>query len=110
MTDDLNECSRRIKALEAELANLREDEGDPRKQTETEARMIERIGKFRELMQDRRNIPLARKVLEKTLKEPLRRIPILKDGRKVYAIAKNKFLLRREPVATPRGFEPRLPP
>ena len=31
VTDDLNECSRRIKALEAELANLREDEGDPRK-------------------------------------------------------------------------------
>jgi len=56
-------------------------------------------------MQDRRNTPLARQVLRKALKQPLKCIPILRDGRKDYAIARNSFLLSREPVASPRGFD-----
>ena len=67
--------------------------------------MIERAGKFRELMQDRKNAPLARQVLRKGLKQPLKCIPILRDGRKDYAIGRNSFILGREPVASPRGFE-----
>ena len=106
--DDLNECSQHIKALKADLANLR-GQHNPRKLAETQARMIERIGKFRELMQDRRNVPLARQVLRKALKEPLKCIPILRDGRKDYAIGRNSFILGREPVVSPRGFEPLLP-
>jgi hypothetical protein len=104
VAEQINDRLEQIARSKIELDNL-PGEHDPRKLAETQATMIERIGKFRELMQDRRNTPLARQVLRKALKEPLKCIPILRDGRKDYAIAKNSFLLGREPVATPRGFD-----
>ena len=107
--EEINECDRRIRALEMELGNL-PGQQDPKSLADTRGRMVARIAKFRELMQDRRNTPLARQVLRKALKQPLRCIPILRDGRKDYAIGRNSFLLSREPVASPRGFEPLLPP
>jgi hypothetical protein len=50
------------------------------------AALVERIGKFREVMTTRRNIPLARQLLRNLLAEPIRCIPIMQDGRKDYAL------------------------
>ena len=107
--EEINECGRRIRAFEMELANL-PGRQDSKRLADTRAKMVERIGKFRELMQDRRNVPLARQVLRKSLKQPFRCIPILRDGRKDYAIGRNSFILGREPVTSPRGSEPLSPP
>jgi hypothetical protein len=54
------------------------------------AALVERIGKFREVMTTRRNIPLARQLLRKLLAEPIRCVPIIRDGRKDYAIRRGK--------------------
>src|SRR4051812_49471131 len=71
---------------------------------------------FREMMQARSNIAVSRQVLRKILGgEPIRCIPIVRDGRKDYAIrgeTRLGILLTAASVqmASPRGFEPRLPP
>jgi hypothetical protein len=109
VAEQINDRLEQIKRLQIDLDTL-PGQHDPRRFAETQARMIERIGKFRELMQDRKNAPLARQVLRKALKEPLKCIPILLGGRKEYAIGRNFFILGREPVASPTGFEPVLPP
>jgi hypothetical protein len=71
VAEQINDRLEQIGRLKIELDNL-PGEHNPRKLAETQARMIERAGKFRELMQDRKNAPLARQVLRKALKEPLR--------------------------------------
>ena len=57
VAEQINNRLEQIPRFKVELDNL-PGEHDPRKLAETQARMIEGIGKFRELMQDRRNTPL----------------------------------------------------
>ena len=72
------------------------------------------IGRFRQLLLG--EVPLARQVLRKLLDgQPLRVSPVTVDGRKTLKFEGSTFLgPLAEPVykgmATPRGFEPRLPP
>jgi hypothetical protein len=58
----INERAQRIKALEAELASLPE-EADAENLEGPKARMTADIARFRAMMSDRRNAPLARQVL-----------------------------------------------
>jgi hypothetical protein len=73
-----------IAALESELARSPHRLEYSREDAETlKAAIMERMARFRELMQARKNIPLARQVLRKLLGgEPIRCIPITRNGRK----------------------------
>jgi hypothetical protein len=81
----LNERAQRIKAIEAELASLA-DQYDNDKLATLKARMAGDIARFREMMADRHNAPLARQVLRRLLIEPIKCIPISRDGKRDFAI------------------------
>jgi hypothetical protein len=81
----INERAQRIKACEMELASL-PDEFDADKLASLKAKMAGDIARFRDMMRDRRNAPLARQVLRKLLIEPIRCIPIMRDGKRDFAI------------------------
>jgi hypothetical protein len=77
------------------------------------AAMVARMGKFQNLIHA--DAPLARQALRKLLVGPIKCIPVVRDGRKGYAIrgeTRLGALLASSNVtlASPRGFEPRLPP
>lgn len=80
---------------------------DAKKLAEKKARIVEPIGQFKSLMQDRRNAPLARQVLRKLFPEPLKCTPVVREhGRKDCEIAGRGVLSAlpgREQVASPRG-------
>jgi site-specific DNA recombinase len=77
-----------IATLKADLARSPHRLRDAGKNMDgLKASMLDRIGKFRELMRDRRNAPLARQALRKLLDGPIRCTPVVrKDGRRGYAI------------------------
>ena len=81
----LNERVRQIKTIEADLSNL-EDQFDETRLADVRLRMAADIARFRDMMIDRRNAALARQVLRRLLVEPIRCIPIVRDGRRDYAI------------------------
>ena len=62
------------------------DEFDADKLESLKARMAGDIARFRAMMADRRNAPLARQVLRKLLVEPIRCIPTMRDGKRDSAI------------------------
>jgi hypothetical protein len=71
------------------------------------------IGRFKELMQG--DAAAARKALRKLLKEPIRYIPAERDGKKVLRAEEQTTVGALLPqgyinMASPRGFEPLLPP
>jgi len=73
LKSDLDRSPHRVEIDRAELGKLKQE-------------MVERMGKFRELMQDRRNTPLARQALRKLLVGPIKCVPVEIAGRKEYAI------------------------
>ena len=86
-----------------------------KKLAEVSARMVERLAHFREMARDRRNVPVLRQLLRHALRiHDLNLVPTIEDGRKTYAINGKAWVstrpIRREQLASPRGFEPRLPP
>lgn len=82
----INERVQRIKALEGELASL-PDEFDATKLAGVKSKLANDIARFREMMSDRRNAPLARHVLRKLLVEPIKCMPITRDGKRDFAIS-----------------------
>jgi hypothetical protein len=76
----INDRVQRIKTLETELSSL-PDEFDAKKLAALKGRMVEELTRFREMMADRRNAPLARQVLRRLLVEPIRCLPIKRDGK-----------------------------
>jgi site-specific DNA recombinase len=81
----LNTRAQRIKAIQAELANL-PDHYDPEKLESLKARMAGDIARFRDMMADRQNTPLARQVLRRLLVEPIKCVPISRDGKRDFAV------------------------
>ena len=81
----INKRVQRIKALEGELASL-PDEYEGARLEGLKARMAEDIARFREMMADRRNAPLARQFLRRLLVEPIKCIPITRAGKRDFAI------------------------
>ena len=115
VVDRINELGREIERTRLELQGLPEEQFDTKKLAEANARMLERIGRFREMTKDRRNVPLVRQLLRHALGLHDLKLEIIRDGgRRTYAISGKALVstrpLRRESVASPRGFEPLLPP
>ncbi|MGH8738998.1 MAG: recombinase zinc beta ribbon domain-containing protein [Burkholderiales bacterium] len=115
VADQINERHREIERIKLELAGLPEARYDENKLEEKKARMLERLRRFRDTAKDRRNIPLLRQFLRLAISiHKLKLVPIVEHERRTYDIggwAKvSTAPIRRESVASPRGFEPRLPP
>ena len=86
---------------------------DPKELVGIKKAMLERMAKFHDLMHS--DIPLARQAFRKLLNGPVKCVPVIRDGRKDYAVqgeTRLGALLTPASVtlASRRGFEPRLPP
>src|SRR5579859_1680421 len=102
----------RLKEIERELAALRNalpgmDVPEVRKACG------ERLARFRELLLG--DVPVARQALRRLLPEPLRVFPATVEGRRTLrfeGVTTLDPLLEpsHKGMASPRGFEPRLPP
>ena len=113
----LNEIHKReqaIETLKGELARIPHRlRYDARELGSLKAAMRERMTKFQELMHS--DVSLARQALRKLLSGPIKCIPVMRYGKKSYAFKGETRLgaLLSTPsvtLASPRGFEPRLPP
>jgi hypothetical protein len=71
--------------VEAELGNL-PDGSATHRSNNLKDRMAADIARFREMMADRRNASLARQVLRKLLVEPIKCVPITRDGKRDFAV------------------------
>ncbi len=113
---EITKRERQIKILEIELATHAAKTPGEIEIYRLKKTLRERMGKFKDLIYD--DVPKARQALRKLLEEPLRFIPIERDGRNTYAFeGKTRVgaLLAADPlfyreVASPRGFEPLLQP
>lgn len=102
----------RIQSLDEDMRRLSETPAawDPR---QLRQQLHDGIGCFKIQMQG--DVAAARKALRKLLKEPIRRIPVERDGKKVLLAERQTTVGTLLPqgyinVASPRGFEPLLPP
>jgi hypothetical protein len=74
----------------------------------------ERLGRFKDLLLG--DVPVARQALRKLLPEPLKVLPAFTGGRRTLRFEGDTLLGPRlrhgvyKGLASPRGFEPRLPP
>jgi hypothetical protein len=80
---------------------------------EIRALCSERLSRFKQLLSA--DVPAARQALQKLLPEPLSVTPVTVQGRKTLAFEGTTVLGPllepvRKGLASPRGFEPRLPP
>lgn len=93
VADRINECNRQIKAAEAKLADL-SDGPDSKVLAERQQRLLEVAATYRELMQERRNLVLARQVLRKAFREqPFICTPVVRNGTKTFSIQMPSFVL-----------------
>lgn len=81
----INERTQRIKSLESESASL-PDEYDATRLDGLKGRMAADIARFRDMMRDRRNAPLARQVLRRLLVEPIKCTPVSTNGTRSFAV------------------------
>jgi hypothetical protein len=110
--DEIAKRQRAIAALEAQLAPHRLQFVN-RDIATLKAGMIERRSRFQDLIHS--DIPLARQAQRKLLVGPIKCIPVVRDGKNGYAVPGETRLGALVPqacvrLASPRGFEPRLPP
>jgi site-specific DNA recombinase len=109
---EITRREQRISELEAALAKVQESRGiTPQDLTRIRMAMDARMRDFQGLM--RADIPKARDALRKLLNGPIRVTPVVHDARKTFHVAGETTigaLLASAAVASPRGFEPRLPP
>ncbi len=111
----INELGREIDRLNLELSGLPEAQYDEKKLEEKKAHMLERLKRFSEMVRDKRNIPLLRQLIRHAIAiYKLKLTPITENGRRTYDISGwarvSQAPIRRVSMASPRGFEPRLPP
>jgi hypothetical protein len=112
--DEIAKRERAIAALEAQLARVPHRLQFVSRDIATlKAGMIERMSRFQDLIHS--DIPLARQALRKLLVGPIKCIPVVRDGKNGYAVRGETRLGALVPqacvrLASPRGFEPRLPP
>jgi site-specific DNA recombinase len=110
-----------IHTREQRIAVLEEEQGQllaAREPNELDMRNVrkaleQRVGKFKDLLYD--HVPLARQALRKLFADPLQMDPVVINGRKTYTFkGQTRLGALLDPVylevASPRGFEPRLPP
>ena len=102
----------RLAEIEAELGEARQRHPDAN-EAEVRRKCGELIGRFKDLLMG--EVPLARQVLRKLLDGPLRVSPATVDGRKTLRFEGATVLgpladPLHKGLASPRGFEPRLPP
>jgi hypothetical protein len=109
---EITQREARIQSLEDEMKRLSEtpDDWDPR---QLRQQLQVGIGRFKDLMQGEG--AAARKALRQLLKEPIRCIPAERDGKKVLRAEGQTTVGALLPqgyinMASPRGFEPLLPP
>ena len=111
--EQISDRENRIKALEAELQQLQSEAPSELDMRRIRKGLRERISRFRDLI--RTDIPVARQALRKLLAEPLVFSPVVVDGRKTLKFeGKTSAGVLIDSgdieVASPRGFEPLLPP
>jgi hypothetical protein len=111
----LNEIKRRearVVEIDQELNVLRIAEPSEAESRRVKASLRERLVKFDELLLS--DLPLARQALRKLIPGRIEFRPVERDGERGYAlswsIATKALLAGNIGMASPRGFEPRLPP
>ena len=110
----IRELEQGIETKTTELSRLTMEQPSELDQRRIKKQLREQVGKFDELIHS--DVPIARQALRKLMAGPIAFSPVLRDGRKGYALkweTKIGVLLSTPTyigVASPRGFEPRLPP
>jgi hypothetical protein len=86
VAEQINELNQQIKAADKTLSNL-SDGQESKASLEKQAQLLEAASRYRELMQERGNVALARQVLRKALREqPIKCTPVVRNGRKTFAV------------------------